>query len=413
MRPVEVGPSVIRRITLESFMAHRRTVLEPAPGLTVLAGPNNCGKSAVVEALRVLCRNGRGDFMVRHGESSCRVVVETDDGHVLEWRRKGPTVSYRLDGEDVHRLRGGVPEKLHELLRLPLVGEGDDACEIHLAEQKSPIFLLDEPGSRAATFFASSSDAAHLLEMQRRHRRKVAASRFEDAHLAKREADLDRRLESLEPLAPLDERLTETEATHAALLAATERAERLGREIRALDRRRRETTRLEALARTLRPLPAPPAQHDRTAVASLLHAIGTARDRMRRARGRHAVLAGLPAAPEQHEDAALAKHLARLRAASRRVDALSRTVARLAELAGPPALEDPAPLEEVRSRLVATQASVDERRRGIAKLSRERTSVTKAVRTWAEDHPTCPTCGGDVVAERLLEIERGGDDGRA
>jgi tRNA(Ile2) C34 agmatinyltransferase TiaS len=76
-------------------------------------------------------------------------------------------------------------------------------------------------------------------------------------------------------------------------------------------------------------------------------------------------------------------------------------------------LEEPAPLEEARDRLVAANETVKERRRGIAKLSRERTSVAQAVRAWAEAHPTCPTCGGDVVAERLLEDESGGDDGRA
>jgi len=42
---------MIRRIILENYMAHVRTVIEPADGLTVLAGPNNCGKTAVVETL--------------------------------------------------------------------------------------------------------------------------------------------------------------------------------------------------------------------------------------------------------------------------------------------------------------------------------------------------------------------------
>ena len=46
---------MIRRITLINFMAHEHTVLELTDGVNVLIGPNNCGKSAVVEAIRAVC----------------------------------------------------------------------------------------------------------------------------------------------------------------------------------------------------------------------------------------------------------------------------------------------------------------------------------------------------------------------
>lgn len=52
------GSCMIRRIELINFMSHRRTLIEPAAGLTVLVGPNNCGKSAVVSALQILCDKG-------------------------------------------------------------------------------------------------------------------------------------------------------------------------------------------------------------------------------------------------------------------------------------------------------------------------------------------------------------------
>ena len=51
---------MIRSIELHNFMSHERTIIEPADGLTVLVGPNNCGKSAVVSALGILCENATG-----------------------------------------------------------------------------------------------------------------------------------------------------------------------------------------------------------------------------------------------------------------------------------------------------------------------------------------------------------------
>src|SRR5436190_22921338 len=99
---------MIRRITLDNYMSHGHTVIEPAPGLTVLVGPNNCGKSAVVSALETLCNNASGAYMVRHDEKEVRVTLETDDGHKhkLEWKRKGNVVSYVIDDVDVHRFMG-------------------------------------------------------------------------------------------------------------------------------------------------------------------------------------------------------------------------------------------------------------------------------------------------------------------
>ncbi len=130
--------------------------------------------------------------MVRHGERECVVTAETDDGHVIEWRRKGSTVSYRLNGRDVHRLQGSVPDELHKLLRLPSVqAEGGDFY-IHFAEQKEPIFLLNAPASRRATFFASSSDAIKLIEMQNMHRRRIQEAKLRETELVKAKANLQR-----------------------------------------------------------------------------------------------------------------------------------------------------------------------------------------------------------------------------
>ncbi len=143
-----MGDLVVKKIILENYMSHIRTELELADGLTVLVGPNNCGKSAVVEAIRTVCENSGKDFMVRHGQKQCRVLIETDDGHTIEWKRDKSVVSYTIDGRDVHRLGGGVPDDLHELLRLPRIKspDGDDQFDIHIASQKSPLFLLERSG---------------------------------------------------------------------------------------------------------------------------------------------------------------------------------------------------------------------------------------------------------------------------
>ncbi|MBM4287752.1 MAG: hypothetical protein FJ135_06335 [Deltaproteobacteria bacterium] len=45
---------MIRKIRIQNFMAHRASEIELSPGVTVITGPNNIGKSEIVEAIRHL-----------------------------------------------------------------------------------------------------------------------------------------------------------------------------------------------------------------------------------------------------------------------------------------------------------------------------------------------------------------------
>src|SRR5687768_16374779 len=153
-------------------MSHAHSVIEPAAGLTVITGPNNCGKSAIVAALQILCSNDNSTYVTRHGQRESAIRVETDDGHVVEWRRKG-SPRYVIDDKLFDRLKQGVPDELHQALRLGQVECENETFDIHFAAQKRPIFLLQDKPKHAAEFFASSSDACRLLEMQNLHRLRV------------------------------------------------------------------------------------------------------------------------------------------------------------------------------------------------------------------------------------------------
>lgn len=204
---------MIKRIELKNFMSHEHTVIEPAAGLTVLIGPNNVGKSAIIAALQILCYNDNSTYVMRHGAKECSVKVETDDGHSVEWkRRKSP--GYLIDGQKFDRLaRSGVPDELHQVLRLGKVDEFD----VHFGSQKTPIFLLDQSGATAARFFASSSDAIRLVAMQQRHKEKVRDARKERNRLDQEARQLNSELAALDPVVEIERQVEELEESYQAL----------------------------------------------------------------------------------------------------------------------------------------------------------------------------------------------------
>ncbi|HEY8746694.1 MAG TPA: ATP-binding protein [Tepidisphaeraceae bacterium] len=216
---------MIRRIILENYMAHVRTVIEPAEGLTVLIGPNNCGKSAIIHALEMICYNSdAADFAIRHGSKKATVTIETQDedgtGHSISWWRKEKTAGYVIDGREISGLgRGKIPDDLHDHLRMPMIESAAGGKEflLHFGLQKSPIFLLDDPPSRAAQFFASATDADKLMQMQKTHQQKTTYAKRDKDKLDGELAQLDRQLETLRSLPALSERLTDLEDDHQRL----------------------------------------------------------------------------------------------------------------------------------------------------------------------------------------------------
>ncbi|CAM2058152.1 DNA repair protein RecN (modular protein) [Desulfovibrionales bacterium] len=217
---------MLKRLIIDNFMAHSHTELELGPGITTLVGLNNTGKSAIVEALRCLVTNPTPKTCIRHGTKEARVELELDDGIRITWVRRKNWARYiiaRPDTEPVifNKLgRGIVPEEVTVLLRLtlvPLKDRRDQNIDVHLGNQRQPIFLLDQPPTAIASFFASSTESAHLLAMQQR---------LKDL-TRERQKEARERMEQLEQLAISLDRLASLPGLSLAAQACRERLKRL------------------------------------------------------------------------------------------------------------------------------------------------------------------------------------------
>lgn len=255
---------MIRKITLHNFMSHQHTEIELANGLTVLVGENNCGKSAIVEALYILCHNVGGGYMVRHGENECKVIVETEEGHVIEWKREKNSVSYTINGKPIHRLKGGVPDDLHKLLRISKVStkDGNENFDIHFGEQKKPVFLLDGSGSQAAKFFASSSDAESLIKMQDLHKSNIRNANQTSNRLKKEIEERDLRIKSLDRVTILQTKLAEEKTQYETLMSNRQLANALERAIEELRKVTERKGVLDNQASVYKFLQKPPSMRD-------------------------------------------------------------------------------------------------------------------------------------------------------
>jgi hypothetical protein len=339
-------------------MSHAETVIEPAEGLTVLAGPNNCGKSAVITALQTLCYNERGNFMMRHGASSCRVSIETDDGHVIEWERsKKSGVRYIIDGREVDRLRGRVPDDLHEKLRLPHVEsvDGSDDFDIHFGEQKKPIFLLDQNGRQAATFFASSSDAALLVEMQAEHKRDVTEHRADERSLVKDIARCEKQLQPLQPIPEIDRSLATLEENYEQLIKSMDELSQLEARADELDRQFRQRGEYLNFLQPLAFLLSPPLMLDVKPLEQTVSRFDAANNWQRQENGRQTLLGKLASPPQIESTLELETLLKEFDEEAEAVARFNKRQDSLQPLIAPPSLLDEHDLEELIAELTEEQ----------------------------------------------------------
>lgn len=265
---------MIKRLIIKDYMAHKETELELDPGVTVLTGPNNSGKSAVVEALRSVAQNPPPHHVIRHGASQAVVRVELESGEAVEWVRSRGNTIYRVsqggrddneagDGSEVYAKFGRTPpEDVRRLLRLDLVETESGSVDIHIGNQRYPVFLLDQTGSQAASFFAASTEAEYLLRMQQVLKSKTDRTKSRRKEILQECSDLEQALDLYEPLANLDSALSGAEALHSQLIALQKILPLQEQVIKVLEATDRQHAGKVKLAQVFELLAIPPQVHE-------------------------------------------------------------------------------------------------------------------------------------------------------
>ena len=136
---------MIKGIQISNFQSHQETELEFSPGVNLIIGQSDSGKTAIIRALRWLVWNRPlGDAFRSHWGGDTSVVLKTDDC-VVE-RFKGKEDYYKLSGLDEPFKAFGTkpPEEIAQSLGL---------SELNLQNQHDNAFLIsNNPGEVARHF---------------------------------------------------------------------------------------------------------------------------------------------------------------------------------------------------------------------------------------------------------------------
>ncbi|RJQ31174.1 MAG: hypothetical protein C4589_02020, partial [Peptococcaceae bacterium] len=220
----------------ENFQSHEYTEIDLSPGLTVIIGESDRGKSAVIRALRWLFLNEpKGSDFIRAGASGCRVTAVFDDGTVVS-RERGRNknfyaVAYPDGRREIYEGFGAdIPAEvtgLHGICKVRL----DDGLEVSLnfALQLDSPFLLAGPGSTKAKAIGRLH-GVHIVDAAvRAAMRDITRLQQEEKRLEEHLILLDEKLKEFAGLPALQVKLARGAGLAEQILKMRERAAALSR----------------------------------------------------------------------------------------------------------------------------------------------------------------------------------------
>lgn len=208
--------SGLRSVLLENCQAHAHTFLPLSPGVTLLHGVNDLGKSAINTVFRAAFYGESNESIIRHGTNAARATFDFGPDHLLRWERfrKGKvTVAHThftlVDGQEQVLHSSNNARELPAWLQ-PTFGMGYiDDLDVQLRSQKQPVFLLDQRPSEQAKALSVGGESGYVQSMMVLARQDLANAR---ATVRQGEQTLERLFRTVHLLQPVVDGTAEWEA---------------------------------------------------------------------------------------------------------------------------------------------------------------------------------------------------------
>ncbi|MEM2637642.1 MAG: AAA family ATPase, partial [Candidatus Korarchaeota archaeon] len=156
---------MINRIVLQNFMAYENVSFSFIPGITIISGPNWCGKTSIVNAVRIaLGRRDRERYknfeeFIRYGNDAASIEVELSVGEkthkIKKIIRKGFAALTKIDGHTA---------SAEEVRRMSLRAGIDVNNPLFVVNKERMDMLIKDPVDRAR-FFVSALGYREAIEI--------------------------------------------------------------------------------------------------------------------------------------------------------------------------------------------------------------------------------------------------------
>lgn len=136
---------MIDRLEIRNLYSHKRTILDFSSGVNAITGTTDTGKSAIIQALRLLIFNKPAGDAARSNWGGRSSVIGWVDGHKITRERSNTTNIYKLDRLKPFKAIGtNCPVEISRIFNMKA---------INIQSQHDAPFLLDDSPGEVAKHF--------------------------------------------------------------------------------------------------------------------------------------------------------------------------------------------------------------------------------------------------------------------
>ena len=146
---------MLRKLIIQNFENHRKTVLPFSDGVNVIIGETDAGKSAIIRSLDWVCNNkpSGSSFLRVTAKKATKVLLSFDKKRSVQRKKGGKKNTYKLDGEPFTAFGQKVPDEISQALNLQ---------PLNWHRQVEPHFLLSDSPPEVARRLNSVVDLSDI-----------------------------------------------------------------------------------------------------------------------------------------------------------------------------------------------------------------------------------------------------------
>lgn len=145
------------KLAVKDYQIIKSASLEFIPGLNVIIGPSNNGKTSILKALKALVYTVPGTTSIRAGQPSYTVGV-TYNNHTVILQKGMKESVYLLDGEKYTKFGQTTPEAISKALNIKELVLNGNKEQLNFWDQMNYPFLLDKTPVELFRFIIDSGD---------------------------------------------------------------------------------------------------------------------------------------------------------------------------------------------------------------------------------------------------------------
>jgi exonuclease SbcC len=155
------------KVKIKNYQAIKEASLEFEPGVTVIIGSSNNGKSSIIRSIEAAINNKGGSDFVNYDADSCEVTIE-DLGHKIVWsKHKSSNKSfYNIDGQVLNKIGQKQLEEVGQLLNMSEVQVNNDKFRLNFWKQLDFPFLVGKTHYQLFDFISKSRDQEIISNLE-------------------------------------------------------------------------------------------------------------------------------------------------------------------------------------------------------------------------------------------------------